>query len=287
MYTVSGKTKILGIIGNPVGHSLSPAIQNAAIVACELDYIYVPFAVAPGCLGTAVAGLRALGVCGFNVTIPHKTAIIDYLDELDESAADAGAVNTVLVQDGIMTGFNTDGYGLVSSLAEELSYVPGATGTIVIIGAGGAARGAVAALCAAGAARIIVVNRSFDNALRFAEEMTIKYPKTSISVSLQNQIGESDLGSDSLLVNTTSIGMNGESISFIDLAKWPKSAKIYDMVYSPLETSLLREALALGIPAVNGLGMLAAQGERAFNIWTGKTAPRGLMKRVLQSICCT
>lgn len=285
MYHLSGSTRILGILGNPVRHSLSPAIQNAAIVASDLDYIYVPFAVEPESLAAAVSGLRALGVCGFNVTIPYKTAIMSYLDELDESAVAAGAVNTVLLRDGLMTGYNTDGYGFLSSLADDLNFVPGA-GTIIVIGAGGAARGAVSALCQAGAERIVVANRSFNRAVELVEEMHARYPNCCILASSQDQIGENHLDSASLLVNSTSIGMNGDRIGFVDLATLPKSAKVYDMVYSPPETPLLREAASIGIEAVNGLGMLAAQGERAFTIWTGITPPKGLMKLVLQGVCC-
>jgi len=284
MYPLSGATRVLGIIGNPVRHSLSPAIQNAAIAACELDYIYVPFVVTPEFLGAAVSGLKALGVCGFNVTIPHKTAIMCFLDQLDESATCAGAVNTVLVRDGLMTGYNTDGFGFISSLADDLNYEPGA-GTIVVLGAGGAARGAVAGLCRAGAEHIVIANRSMNKAVELAEEMKARYTKTSILVSRQDQINDNHLDTASLLVNTTSIGMNGDRIGFVDLAKLPKAAKVYDMVYSPFETPLLREAVSMGIEAVNGLGMLAAQGEKALTIWTGKTPPKGLMKGVLQSIC--
>jgi len=146
MSILRGSTQVLGIIGYPVRHSLSPAMQNAAIAECGLDYVYVPFQVDPVSLAAAVAGLLAVGVTGFSVTIPHKTAVIEYLDELDESASDAGAVNTVLVREGRMIGYNTDGYGLLCSLGEDLDYIPGEA-RIVVIGAGGAARGAVAALC--------------------------------------------------------------------------------------------------------------------------------------------
>lgn len=284
MYALSGATRILGIIGNPVRHSLSPAMQNAALAECGLDYIYVPFAVTPECLDAAVSGLRALGVTGFNVTIPHKTAIMSYLDRLDESAEAAGAVNTVLVKDGLMTGYNTDGSGFISSLADDLGFVAG-KGTIVIIGAGGAARGAVAALCRAGTERIVLINRTFSRAVELAEDMRSRYPETGIVAYPQDQINECRLGSASLLVNTTSIGMNGERIDFVDLAKLPKGAKVYDMIYSPLQTPLLREAAAMGIETANGLGMLAAQGEVAFSVWTGIVPPKGLMKRVLLRIC--
>jgi shikimate dehydrogenase len=284
MYPLSGATRVLGIIGNPVRHSLSPAMQNAAIKACDLDYIYVPFSVQPESLAAAVSGLRALGVCGFNVTIPYKTAIMDYLDELDESAVAAGAVNTVLLRDSLLKGYNTDGYGFVSSLADDLNYVAGAD-SIVVIGAGGAARGAVSALCLAGAERIVVTNRSFNRAVELVEEMRARYPNSNVLVSSQDQISEKHLHTASLLINTTSIGMADDRIGCVDLANMSKGSKIFDMVYSPSETPLLREAASIGIEAVNGLGMLAAQGERAFTIWTGITPPKGLMKRVLKGLC--
>lgn len=281
MSTVSGTTRVLGIMGHPVGHSLSPLMQNAALEASGLDYVYVPFAVPPDLLGPAVSGLAALGVSGFNVTIPHKTAIIPHLDELDESAQSAGAVNTVHLRDGRLIGFNTDGDGFVRSLAEDLGHVINGSETIVVIGAGGAARGAVAALCRAGAGRIIIVNRSYDKAVALAQEMSFRYPGASILTSGRDQVSERHLGSASLLVNTTSLGMKGEKIGFVDLAGLPESAKVYDMVYSPAETPLLREAASIGIGGANGLGMLAAQGELAFQIWTGKEPPHGLMKRVV------
>ena len=286
MTVLSGTTRVLGILGYPVIHSLSPVMQNAAIAECGIDYVYVPFSVEPESLGTAVSGLLALGVCGFNVTIPHKTTIIKYLDELDESASDAGAVNTVLVRDGRMIGYNTDGCGLINSLSEDLNYVPG-TGNILVIGAGGAARGALAALCRAGAKRLIIVNRSFDKALKLIAELSLRYPDNQIEVFSQEQITGYDLSSVSLVINASSIGMNGDRIECVNISKLPITAKVYDMVYSLFETLLVRDARLNGLSAVNGLGMLAAQGERAFSIWTGKTSPKGLMKQVLQRICCS
>jgi shikimate dehydrogenase len=207
MSALRGSTQVLGIIGYPVRHSLSPAMQNAAITECGLDFIYVPFQVDSVSLAVAVAGLLALGVAGFNVTIPHKTAIIEFLDELDESASDAGAVNTVLVREGRMIGYNTDGDGLMCSLAEDLEYIPG-DGSIVVIGAGGAARGAVAALCRAGAARIVLANRSLDKAVMLAADLGARYPGTSMEVSRLEQLSENHLSSASLLINASSIGLN-------------------------------------------------------------------------------
>jgi len=281
--TVNGKTRVVCIVGDPVRHSLSPIMQNAAFAASLLNYVYVPFAVSPGNLGQAVAGLKALGACGFNVTIPHKTAIIPFLDRLDESAHAAGAVNTVQLCDSSLVGYNTDGDGLVDSLLADLAFSPGAE-QILVVGAGGAARGAIAALCRSGAKRILVCNRSLENAVAVKQDMNVRYPETVIDVVGQNQLCREHLRLTSLLLNTTSLGMNGERIEGVHLSCLPGDAKVYDMVYSCSGTPLLMEASASGLQAVNGLGMLVAQGERAFEIWTGQKAPEGVMRLALSSI---
>lgn len=259
-------------------------MQNAAFEACQLDYVYIPFSVEPDKLGEAVTGLLALGVCGFNVTIPHKVSVIPFLDQLDRTAEEAGAVNTVRVHNGRTIGYNTDGDGLVDALAEDLDFRPGSA-PIVIIGAGGAARGAVAALCRSGAQRVVIINRSYDKSCQLAVDMTRRYPGVAIEALRKDECDEDCLAAVSLLINTTSVGMKGDRIDFCDLEKLPRSAKIYDMVYSPLMTPLMNDASAKGILVSNGLGMLAAQGEKAFRIWTGQMPPKGLMKRVLQGFC--
>lgn len=280
MPAVQGKTRVVCIIGNPVRHTLSPIMQNAAFAASHLDYVYVPFAVTPDNLGQAVIGLKALGVCGFNVTIPHKTAIIPFLDRLDESAESAGAVNTVQVSATGLTGYNTDGDGLVDSLSADLDFIPGEE-QILVAGAGGAARGAIAALCRSGAKKILVYNRSLENARSVMLDMNSRYPGTHIDVICQNQVSRECLRSTSLLLNTTSLGMNGERITGINISDLPEQAKVFDMVYSPSGTPLLKDATACGLRAVNGLGMLVAQGERAFEIWTGQKPPKGVMRLAL------
>lgn len=284
MMQLNGKTKVLAIIGHPVEHSRSPAMQNAALQACGLDYAYVPFSVPPEHLAEAVSGLRALGVAGFSVTIPHKIAVMEYLDGIDGSAVEAGAVNTVVNEAGRLIGYNTDGDGLVRSLADDLGFVPG-SGTIVVVGAGGAARGAVPALCRAGAGRIVVVNRSRERAEEIAEAMSKLHPGTEIIPASEPAELKPWLGGTSLLVNTTSLGMNKETIPFLQIADLPGAAAVYDMVYSPPVTPLLDEAAKRGLRCANGLGMLAAQGELAFRIWTGMLPPAGVMKSVLIGGC--
>ncbi|MDD2900734.1 MAG: shikimate dehydrogenase [Desulfuromonadaceae bacterium] len=283
MTAIQGKTRVVCILGDPIGHSLSPRMQNAAFVAGLLDYIYVPFAVKAEFLEDAVVGLKALGVCGFNVTIPHKSAIIPFLDHLDESALAAGAVNTVTLSQGAFVGYNTDGDGLVDSLLSDLDFSPGPE-QILIIGAGGAARGAVAALCRSGAKKIVLFNRSLENARSVMRDMTMRYPETSISVIERNQVSAECLASTSLLLNTTSLGMNGEQIDGVDLSALSRNARVYDMVYSRSGTPLVSEANAAGLKAVNGVGMLVAQGERAFEIWTGHKPMKGVMRRALDGI---
>jgi shikimate dehydrogenase len=218
------------------------------------------------------------------VTIPHKSAIIPYLDELDESAQAAGAVNTVKNEDGRLTGYNTDGDGLVRSLAEDLDFTPGVE-DIVVAGAGGAARGAIAALCRAGARRIIIFNRTTSKGVELAESLGDRYSNTEILAAESALELKNYLKKAALLVNTTSVGMNREVMPVVDVADLPIDAKVYDMVYSPPVTPLLRQTAELGLRGANGLGMLASQGELAFKIWTGIFPPTGLMKSALINIC--
>lgn len=284
MSNVTGKTGVVCIIGNPIEHSLSPIMQNAAFAAAQLDYMFIPFAVAPEHLAAAVHGLKVLGVRGFNVTIPHKTAILPLLDQLDESAEAAGAVNTVKRMGTSLIGYNTDGDGLVDSLASELGYTPGSD-QILVIGAGGAARGAIAALCRSGAEKILVCNRSLQNAQVIKRDMNSRYPTTEITVVSQDQLREEHLNATSLLLNTTSLGMNGEKLASVNLANLPVHAKVYDMVYAKTSTPLIIDASALQLKAANGISMLVAQGERAFAIWTGQKPPQGVMRSALEHIC--
>jgi shikimate dehydrogenase len=283
MTVVLGKTRVVSIIGDPIRHSLSPLMQNAAFAASGLDYIYVPFAVTPQNLERAVHGMKALGVFGCNVTIPHKTAIIPFLDRLDATAEASGAVNTVLFSETGLIGYNTDGDGLIDSLANDLGFSPGAE-QILVIGAGGATRGAVAALCRSGAMKITLCNRSVQNARSVMLDMKARFPGTTIDVTGQYQVTAATAAATSLLLNTTSLGMNGERIDCLNIADLPEHAKVYDMVYSNSGTPLVTEASQAGLRVANGLGMLVAQGELAFEIWTGQKPPEGVMRKALGRI---
>ncbi len=278
---ITGRTRVLGIIGSPVTHSLSPLMQNAAIEALGLDFVYVPFAVTADGLLPAVLGLRNLGVAGFNVTIPFKTAIIPYLDKLSPEAELMGAVNTVNREDGLLVGYNTDGAGLVRSLEAELAFAPHGA-HVLVLGAGGAARGAVAALCNAGVESVTIANRSHSRGDDLVSCFKGVFPQVELGSSSLDILGSSDsLRRIDLIVNTTSVGMNNTSFDGLDTSLMNPAACIYDMVYAPLETPLLKAARARGLKCANGIGMLAAQGEIAFAVWTGCAPPDGLMKGCL------
>lgn len=283
---LSGTTKVLGIIGHPVSHSLSPLMQNAALQASGLDYMYVPFEVTADNVGAAIIGMKALGVAGFNVTIPHKTAVMPYLDDLDETAVAAGAVNTVKNDAGRLIGYNTDGDGLVRSLAEDLAFDP-RNSSIAIIGAGGAARGAIAALGRAGAKRIVIVNRTYNKATELASVMSASFLGTELLIASGYEDLQDRLPQIDLLINTTSLGMKNDHIPLLQLGALSPAARVYDMVYAPPVTPLLRDAYEAGLKCANGLGMLAAQGELAFTIWTGIIPPFGVMRRTLAANCAS
>jgi shikimate dehydrogenase len=195
----------------------------------------------------------------------------------------AGAVNTVKLEAGRLIGYNTDGEGLVRSLAMELGFAI-QDASITLIGAGGAARGAISALCRAGAARVVVANRTKQKAVELVSMMTQQYPQTVLAtMSLEDLDGS--LGQADALINTTSRGMHHNDGAIVRLDGLPRNAVVYDMVYAPRVTPLLRDAQRLGLRHANGLGMLAAQGELGFAVWTGRMPPAGLMKSVLDGIC--
>lgn len=281
---ITGKTRVLGIIGWPVAHSLSPLMQNAALEAMGLDWIYVPFAVREEELARAVAGLRALGVAGFNVTIPHKTAIIPLLDRIAPEARLMGAVNTVKREGDELVGHNTDGPGFIRSLAEDLGFDP-AGRRVLVLGAGGAARAAVASLAQAGAGTVVIANRNVSRGEELVEAFRSAFGGTQFAVMpLDMPLINGKAQNFDLLVNTTSVGMGETSFEGLDVSRMDPAANVYDMVYSPWETPLLAEASRAGRRCANGIGMLVAQGECALAIWTGTEPPSGVMRRRILAV---
>lgn len=274
---VQGTSRVYGIIGSPITHSLSPQMQNAALSAAGIDAVYVPFLVSPDQLGPAVAGLRALGVSGFNVTIPHKCAIMPFIDTIDSAALLAGAVNTVVWEKNGFTGYNTDGEGLVRSLAVDHGRsVSGQQ--VVVYGAGGAVRGVVAALARHGVSRISIYNRTPRRSAELITSIAPHFPRVAFEQLSDRATLECRLPTTDLLLQGTSLGMHGEEVPELNVALLPAEALVYDMVYAPMETPLIAAARNRGLACQDGLGMLVGQGELAFSLWHGVLPPAGCMR---------
>ena len=279
---VKATTKIYGIFGHPVSHSLSPLMHNSAFSALGLDCVYTAFDVHPDDIGKAADAIRALGISGVNVTIPHKQAIMPHLDEVSPDAKHTGAVNTVKNEGGRLTGYNTDVGGFMRDAREELGISPEGA-SVLLLGAGGAARAVISAFGMNGAKRIAIANRTPGKAEKLAEEFGRFFPDTTIYPVDSGDAGAmtKELGLTDLLVNSTSGGMEGASGLEINIGALKESAAVYDLVYKPRETRLVKEAKALGHKAVGGLGMLLYQGALSFEIWTGENAPVDVMRKAI------
>ncbi|MDA8234972.1 MAG: shikimate dehydrogenase [Clostridia bacterium] len=279
---ITGKTKVVGILGYPVEHSKSPLMQNAGFQALGLDYCYVPFSVAPEDLSRAMEAIRALNLAGANVTIPHKEAVIPFLDEVTPEAAAMGAVNTIVNRDGRLMGYNTDGRGFLLSLMEGLGLdVKGLT--IVLLGAGGAARGVGMELARAGAGRLLVANRNLDRARELAGDITRHTGCLTQALPWEEAILRDAIGAAQVLINTTPIGMHPhhEVPPVVNPEYFPTGLTVCDLIYNPIKTSLLSAAEAKNLPTLSGWGMLLYQGVIAFELWTNQKAPVEIMKKAL------
>lgn len=262
---VSGTTKNLGVIGWPIAHSLSPAMQAAAIRAANADYVYIAMPVRPDDLPCAAEGLRRLNFRGFNVTIPHKSAIMALLDEVAEDARRIGAVNTVVNENGRLLGYNTDAAGFLQGLLRQGVSVRGARA--VVLGAGGAARAVVWGLVRQGAAGVVVGVR---NAAK-AQEALSDFTGALEIVSWDADAFAGALQSADILVNTTPLGMtpNPEAAPPVDWDLVRPETFVYDIIYTPSRTRFLCAAEARGCRIQNGAAMLVGQGAEAFRLWTG------------------
>ncbi len=273
---ITGKTQLLGVIGSPIEHSLSPIMHNAALTEMGLDFAYVPFAIAPDDLKRAIAGFEAIGVRGFSVTIPHKQAIMPLLSEITDVANAIGAVNTVWRTDHGWSGTNTDVVGFVSPLKSMPQ-----TAVAVILGNGGAARAVVAGCVQLGCKEIHVVGRNLEKLEAFRQSWSEK----TLFVHEWNTIAEL-LPIADLLVNTTPIGMSphpDRSPLTDDQANQIKTSAIaYDLIYVPNPTRFLQQAQQRGCNAIDGLEMLVQQGASALEIWTSQSVPVDTMRRSLQ-----
>lgn len=268
----------LGIIGYPIRHSLSPVFQQAALDHYSLDSTYEAWEVEPGQLAEFVRSLRSPDVLGINVTGPHKEAVISLLDEVDDWATTAGAVNTIVNHAGRLTGHNTDGTGFLRALEEHGRLSPEGR-SVLIMGAGGSAKGVSLALARRGASRITIANRSLDRARLLAGLVAEHGPDSKAIPLLDEELAQATAESD-LIVNCTTVGMKhgpAEGTSPLSARYIPARALVYDLVYNPPETPLLREAAMAGASVLGGLPMLVYQGAASFEHWTGKDAPLEVM----------
>ena len=284
MMNISGTTQVYGIIGDPVEHTMSPLMHNCAIAEMGIDAIYVPFHVQTEQLESAVRGMKALSIMGLNVTVPHKTRIIEYLDSLTDEAKIVGAVNTIINDKGVLRGENTDVYGFLMCLTRGsgLKRLPE---HICVIGAGGAARGVVYA-CAMRkeVSEITIINRTLSKAEKIANEYAPLTGTAIKALPAEDNIFLKVLTSAGLIVNTTSVGMHPhiEDSPVPDPKVFHEGQVVCDIIYNPVRTRLLRDAASQGARTVEGLAMLAYQGARSLSLWTGMDAPVKVMLHTLK-----
>lgn len=274
---ITTNTKVCCLMGNPVEHSLSPIIHNAAYEELGLDFIYLAFRVRRQMLQKAINGLRAIGFKGANITMPHKVKVVELLDEVDGEARQIGAVNTIVNNDGSLTGYNTDGAAAVDALKDAGVQLRGSK--LAILGAGGAARAICFAATREHPSCLLVVNRSEQKARVLAERVAARFGITAGYLPLRSDLLKQELGDTDVVINATSVGMRPnikETVVIPRLLK--RDAVLMDIVYNPLETKLLKEAKQRGLKTLDGLHMLVNQAAKAFEMWTGRKAPLDLMR---------
>jgi len=280
---IDAGTKLAGLLGSPVHASLSPRLHNRAFQACQVNAVYLAFDIKPGCLAAALAGVRSLPFLGANITIPYKEEALSYLDALAEAAELIGAVNTVAVEKGRLTGYNTDGPGFLHALKLEADFlVPGKKS--LLIGAGGAARSLVASLIMERAGDIWVLNRSESRAQRLAAELKERFAFPQLfSGSLGRLRDVAFLAEFDLVVNCTPPWRDKPFFS-VAFSALPARALIYDLAYRKESTPFLDQASQAGLRTLGGLGMLVHQAALSFQIWTGIPAPHQLMREEADKI---
>lgn len=278
---LTGHTRIVGVIGDPIEHSRSPQMHNAALAKTGLDYVYVPFHVRSDDLADAIAGFKAVNVVGINVTLPHKQAVIQYLTSISREAELIGAVNTLTFDGDEIHGDNTDAPGVLRALEENGDMSVPVGEDVVVLGAGGAARAVVVALALAGVASITVANRTVERAISLAVEMQEKTDVPMQGMGLSDTRLPAAVRRSRLLVNTATASMDPTQPLLIS-ADWLQfNTIVYDIVYTPPVTPLMKAADERGCQTLGGIGMLVHQGAIAFEKWTGVTPCTETMHRAL------
>jgi len=308
---ITGKTKIVGVIGDPIEHSCSPQMHNAAFEQLSMDYVYVAFHVKAEDLKVAIDGFKALNIVGINVTIPHKQGVIPLIDELSREAELIGAVNTLVFKEGKIEGHNTDARGFIAAMKEEGVDVPKGK-SVVVLGAGGSARAVVVSLALEDVKKISIANRTASKAIQLAADISKKTGIEIHGIGLDDKEFPKAISESSLLVNTASSSMDLEHPLLIDedwlavhevttplttplppfikgepfgrgTAERSEHSKlvVYDIIYNPPETRLMKIAKEKGLKTVGGIGMLVHQGAIAFELWTEQHPPIDTMRRAL------
>lgn len=277
---IDAKTDVYGILGHPVRHSLSPLIHNALFQKLGIHAVYLAFDVAPERLELALEGARSLGIKGLNITVPHKEAALNFVDEVPEDAdRNIGAINTVVNKNGVLYGYNTDGPGFLLALREELQVNPQGK-SVVVLGAGGAARGVGFSLANAGAERVFIHNRTQDRAMGLAEYLEKHFSETEVHFLESFDLLKRE--KIDLVVNATAAGLHTGDASPMDLKLFSGQPAVYDLIYGSHETALLKQARQMGLRCADGRGMLAAQAALSFALWTGKT--QGVRETMLEML---
>jgi len=277
---IDGNTRLVGIIGHPLGHTLSPTIHNAAFDYMGLNWFYVPLLVQPGSLPAAIDGIRALGLAGVNVTMPFKTEVLPLLDEVAMFAESVGAINTILLDKGKLIGYNTDGRGFYTALVRDLGFeVKGRK--ILVLGAGGASRSVTVSLALAGCASIIIVNRSPEHSEQLADIIHRSAPEVDVTLFSPDDDYDLVVADSDVIINATPLTTFSGSALRIPVAMLNKNQLVCDLNYSLYQPPLLQEAEARGAQVMDGKGMLLYQAAAAFEIWTGLEAPVEVMRVAL------
>jgi len=274
---ISGKTKVCGVIGDPIEHSLSPIMHNAAFRALELDFAFLAFKVQATEVGNAISGMRALNIHGLNVTMPHKNAVIKFLDEIDPTAKTIASVNTILNKDGRLLGFNTDGVGALNALEQNSVTIRGKK--VLLLGAGGAAK-AIAYTLSQESDEFVILNRTPKPAAELSAILKQKFNKKIKAGVFSPDLVKDNLADADVLINATSVGMKPNYNQTPVLPQWLKpDLAVMDIVYNPLETKLAKDAKAAGAKVISGVEMLIYQGAASFEIWTACQAPVEVMRK--------
>jgi shikimate dehydrogenase len=274
---ISGKTRVCGVIGDPIEHTLSPTMHNAAFNHLKLDFVFLAFRVKAAALEDAMRGMRGLGIRGLNVTMPHKTAVTKYLDEVDPTVKFLDSANTILNDDGRLLGFNTDGVGALKALRENEVNLDGKK--LLLLGAGGAAK-AIAFSLAKEVGELVILNRASEKAKELAEALSQVYGNKVVGETLSPSTIQKSIQNADIVINATSVGMHPHVSQSLVAPQWLKpDLTVMDIVYNPVETKLAKDAKAAGANVISGVEMLLYQGAASFEIWTGRSAPIEVMRK--------